>query len=131
VARTKRKDSGSESTKFTEEKLRALAKDLQTGRLPLERTQVSDDMVAGLRAAINKSGRISFHASYYVGDKRPFLDIGELDPRSPDHISLADAREITKTIKALGDKGINVQDGLHRRLLRELKRDGVKWRLEK
>jgi hypothetical protein len=105
-----------------------VAKDLQSGRLPLDRTQISDDMVSGLRAMINKSGLISLHASYYVGDARPYLKLGDLNADSEDHISIEDARHITKVIKALGAKGIDVQAGLNKRLIRELKRDGTSWR---
>lgn len=123
-----RRGSGTTSRKFTVEALEGLAKDLKSGRLPLERTQISDDMVTGLRAMVNKSGLISFHASYYVGGNRPFIKLGDLNRDSPDYISLEDAREITKTIKALGNKEIDVQAGLHRRLIRELKRDGTSWR---
>jgi len=43
-------------------------------------------------------------------------------------ISLTQARELTKTIKALAANGINVQEGLHERLIRELLTKGVKWR---
>jgi hypothetical protein len=105
-----------------------VAKDLKSGRLPLARQQISDDMVVGLRAVVNRSGLISFHVSYYVGDKRPFMVIGDLNEDSDKHLSITEAREIAKTIKALGDKGVDVQDGLHKRLVRELKRDGLQWR---
>jgi hypothetical protein len=94
----------------------------------MKRLNLSDDMVTGLRATILPSGKITLHASYTVGERRPFMFIGELDPKSEDHISIEDARDITKTIKALGDKGIDVADGLHRRLIKELREKGVKWR---
>lgn len=122
----------SPSTKFTPERLHAFAKDLKSGRVPLERQQISDDKIVGLRAMIHKTGLIAFHVSYYVGDKRPFMRIGTYDdPKDPDYISIEDAREIAKTVKALGDRGVDVQDGLHRRLVRELKRDGVSWKAPK
>lgn len=96
----------------------------------MERIQISDDMVTGLRAIVTKGGRISFHASYHFGDSRPFITLGEYNvPKShPDYISIEDARELTKTIKTLADKGIDPQDGLHRRLIRELREQGPKWR---
>jgi hypothetical protein len=120
------------SSKFTAERLQAFARDLKSQRVPLERQQISDDIVVGLRAMIHKSGLIAFHVSYYVGDKRPFMRIGTFDnPKDPDYISIEDAREVAKTIKALGDKGIDVQDGLHRRLIRELKEKGTAWRAPK
>jgi hypothetical protein len=119
------------STKFTAERLEPFSKDLQSQRVPLERQQISDDMVVGLRAMVHKSGLIAFHVSYYVGDKRPFMRIGTFNKGDPDFISIEDAREVAKTIKALGEKGIDVQDGLQRRLVRELKEKGTNWRVPK
>lgn len=120
------------STKFTAERLEAFARDLKSQRVPLERQQISDDIVTGLRAMCYKSGAIVFHISYYVGEKRPFMRLGSFDNKSdPDYISIEDAREVAKTVKALGDKGIDVQDGLHRRLIKELKRDGTHWKAPK
>lgn len=119
-----------EPSKFEKDSLFALAKDLQTRRLPLERITVSDDMVTGLRAVISKSGQIALSASYHFGDERPFLKLGELSapPKDPAYISIDDARELTKTIKSLADKGIDPQEGLHKRLIRELKEQGTRWR---
>lgn len=131
MAKTTR-SSGSPSTKFTAERLEAFARDLKSQRVPLERQTVSDDLVTGLRAVLHRSGRIAFHASYYVGEKRPFMILGTFhDPKDPDYISLDDARDLTRTIKALGDRGVDVQDGLHRRLIRELKEKGTNWRAPK
>ena len=132
LAKSPRRGSAAPSTKFTPERLHAFARDLKSQRVPLERQQISDDIVVGLRAMIHKTGLIAFHVSYYVGEKRPFIKIGEFDdPNSPDFISIDDAREVAKTIKALGDKGIDVQDGLQRRLIRELKEKGSAWRAPK
>jgi hypothetical protein len=119
-----------EASKFTEKALLAVADDLKSRRLPLERTQLSDDTVAGLRAMISKTGEVSYAASYYFGGgtERKFLKIGSANKDSPDYLTLDKAREITKTIKALAERGTNVQDGLTRRLVRELLRDGVRWR---
>lgn len=123
------------SSKFTEERLRAFSKDLQTQRVPLERQQISDDMQIGLRAVCYKSGLIVFSVSYNVGDKRPFMKIGTFDdPKSPDYLSLEDARFVAKTIRALGDKGIDVQDSLlawQRKLVHDLKEKGTNWRAPK
>lgn len=123
------RNSRAPSTKFTAERLEAFARDLKTQRVPLERQQVSDDLVTGLRAMIHKSGNISYHASYYVGDaNRPFMRLGSGNKDADDYITVEEARELTKTIKALGDKGIDPQVGLHKRLVKELKRDGVNWK---
>lgn len=113
---------------FTMENIEGIARDLASGKLKLPRVQISDDIVTGLRVMINKSGLITAHSAYTVGENRPFLKIGSLNKGDPEYISIAEARELTKTIKALGDKGIDVQEGLHRRLIRELKREGTKWR---
>lgn len=117
-----------EESVFTEATLAAMAKDLKSRRLVLDRTTVSDDLVTGLRAIITKDGSVTYHASYHLGDTRPYLRLGVMDPKHPDHISLDDARELTKTIKALADKGIDPQEGLHRRLIRELLEKGPRWR---
>lgn len=117
-----------EESVFTEATLAAMAKDLKSRRLVLDRTTVSDDLVTGLRAIITKDGTVTYHASYHFGDQRPYLRLGVMDPKAPDHISLTDARELTKTIKALADKGIDPQEGLHKRLIRELLEKGARWK---
>jgi hypothetical protein len=127
MARRRPIPKASES-QFNEETLLRIAEDMKSGRIPLPRTQLSDDMVTGLRAMIFRNGAITFNVSYFVGESRPFIKIGSLHKGDEDHISLTEARQIAKTIIALGAKGIDVQDGLHRRLLRELKKDGEKWR---
>lgn len=117
---------------FTEETLKSIAKDLKSGRMgPMQRTQISDDMVAGLRANIQASGLVTYHVAYYVGAERPFLAIGHGNPDMDDYITVDEARELAKTIKALGDMGIDPADGLYRRLIRELKTEGTKWRPNK
>lgn len=117
-----------EPSKFTEATLKAVAKDIQSGRTPLDRVTVSDDMVTGLRAVIYKSGLISFAVSYHFGDERPFLKLGSLNKDADDTISINDARQLAKDVKSLADKGIDVQAGLHQRLIRELKKEGANWR---
>lgn len=105
------------------------AKDLSSGRLKLERVRISDDTVVGLRAVVNRGGRVTLHISYEAGEDRPFMLLGSLDDKkAPDYITIDDARELAKTIKALGERGINVTAANDRRLLKELKRDGVAWR---
>lgn len=128
--RTRRKKVGVPASKseFTEEMLLQAAKDLSSGRLKLERLRISDDMCVGLRAVVNRSGRITLHVSYEVGDDRPFKLLGSANKDESDYISIDDARELAKTIKALGDRGINVDEANDRRLLKELRRDGASWR---
>lgn len=122
-------------TRFDKPTMMAILKDLQTGRLPLPRVQISDDMVTGLRAMINRGGTkqnpggsIALHAAYTVGGSRPLVKLGELQDGAEEPITIEEARELTKVIQALGDEGVDVQEGLHRRLMSELRRDGVNWR---
>lgn len=118
-----------EPSQFNEVTLTNLAKDMQSGRFATQtRFTVSDDMVTGLRAVIYKSGMISFAVSYHLDGERPFLKLGSLNKGAEDYISVAKAREIAKTVKALADKGIDVQAGLHLRLIRELDEFGTDWR---
>lgn len=120
-----------EPSKFTVENLFAMAKDLKSGRVTLDKLSVSDEMQVGLRAVIRKSGVISLHAAYTIGESRPLIRLGDLDKRSEEYISIDDARALTKTIQYLADRGIDVQEGLHRRLVRELREQGNRWRPEK
>jgi hypothetical protein len=117
-------------SRFTEKTLLGVAADLKSGRTPLSRMQVVDDVVAGLRAMIFKDGGVTYHTSYTVGDERPFLKIGKGNAGDPDYITIEDARELTRTIKALGEKGVDVRDALLPRLRRELLKDGTRWRIK-
>lgn len=135
AARTKRTPLGGERLRkravtsnvpaatFTGEMLEGLAADLKSGRIPLPRVNVSDDVQVGLRAIIRNTGNISFHANYDYQDSRPWFKIGDY----PD-MSIKKARELTFTIRELASKGIDVQAGMHERLLRELEERGTKWR---
>jgi hypothetical protein len=84
---------------------------------------VSDDVVPGLRAIVRKSGEISLHVSYTIGESRPYLLLGHM----PD-ITIAEARELARTVLALAEKGIDPAEGLHARLIRELRAKGTRWR---
>jgi hypothetical protein len=103
--------------------LENLADDMKSGRIPLDRMTVSDTVQAGLRIIVRKTGGISFHAHYEVNDSRPMLKIGE-HPGT----TLEKARNLTKIIRDLANKGIDPQEGLHDRLLRELEIKGASWR---
>jgi hypothetical protein len=117
-----------EQSKVTEKALLKIADDLKSGRTPADRLTISDDLETGLRCLILKSGEATYSVSYHFAGERPYLKIGSARKEDSDYLPLADARTITKTIKALADKGIDVQEGLLPRLRRELLRDGVKWR---
>lgn len=97
-----RKSAPRTEPRFTIATLKKLAADMKSGAVPLSRTVISDEIVTGLRAIIRNTGSISYHVQYHVGDARPWI--------------------------ALGGIGIDVTEGLHKRLMRELKRDGIKWR---
>lgn len=130
AARTRRKKIGvpAEKSKFDATTLLAIADDLKSGRLPLERVRVSDDMCVGLRAVVNRSGAVSLHVSYEVGEDRPFKLLGSINKGAKNYITIEDARELAKTIKALGERGINVDEANDKRLLKELKTQGINWR---
>jgi hypothetical protein len=95
----------------------------------VNRINLTDDMQPGLRALVQKDGRVSLHAGYTVGDSRPMMMLGQIsDPKAPDFITIEDARHLTKTIRALGDKGVDPQEGLHKRLLKEIAEKGTAWK---
>jgi hypothetical protein len=104
----------------------AIAKDLESGRLPLKIVTIADDQAVGLSAKIRDTGAISYHIQYALKDKeaaRPQLKIGE-HPTT----NIETARARARTIRGLADLGIDVQAGLHDRLYRELDKEGLKWR---
>jgi hypothetical protein len=110
--------------KFAPEVFEAIAADLKSGRIPLDRITVSDDVQTGLRAIIRNTGLISFHVNYDSPDgSRPYLKLG-------DHpgMTVKEARELARVVRALADKGIDPAAGLHARLIRELKEKGERWR---
>ncbi|MDB5615919.1 Arm DNA-binding domain-containing protein [Tardiphaga sp.] len=110
-------------SEFTETMLLGMAAALKTGRLKVDKLAFSDDVQHGLRAIVRKTGTITLHAHYEIGESRPMLKVGDL-PGS----TIAEARKITKTVRALAAKGIDVQDGMLPRLLRELREQGENWR---
>jgi hypothetical protein len=111
-------------SKFRTETFEALAKDLKSGKIPLPKVMLTDPVQPGLRVLIRQSGTITFIAHYTVGDRRPMLTIGE----HPE-MTIEEARPLVRTINALADKGVDVQEGLHTRLLKELRAKGEKWKL--
>lgn len=114
-------------SKFTEKLLRDMAKDVKSGAIPLTKKKpwlnLGDDRAIGLRAIIRKSGAVTFHAMYQIEDSRPMITVGHF----PD-TTIEEARHLTKIVRGLAAKGIDVQSGLHQRLLQELERDGLNWR---
>jgi hypothetical protein len=114
---------------FTEAFFKQAAEDMKSGRWPGKRVQHADDMVTGLRAQVFPTGLISYHVQFYCGEDRPFMLIGYgHDKKDPMYLTVEEARNVARTIIALGAKGINPQEGLLPRLIKELKKEGDRWR---
>lgn len=97
----------------------------------MERLRIRDDMVVGLHVTINNTGLITFHISYEVGTdpvRRHHLLLGSLNKEREDCITIEKARDRAKIVKALAAEGLNVQDGLYKRLMREIDEKGTAWR---
>jgi hypothetical protein len=108
---------------FSGSLFKRLLRDLEKHKGTIDRVTVSDDVVTGLQAIIRKTGLISFHCGYSFRGSRPVLKLGNF----PD-MSVAQARELAKTVRALADMGIDPQEGLHERLIKELREKGTAWR---
>jgi hypothetical protein len=113
----------SPKSEFTEGMLQSMSDALKSGRMKVDKVTFTDDVQPGLRAVVRQTGTVTFHAHYDFNGSRPMLKVGDLG-----ETSIGEARALTKTIRALAEKGIDVQSGLHERLLRELKAQGTKWR---
>jgi hypothetical protein len=109
--------------RFTAAMLDSMRKRMLSDKNTLNSVTITDDVQDGLRAIVRKTGLVSFHAHYAFNGQRPFLLIGHYP-----ETTIEQARELTKTVRALADMGIDVTEGLHARLIRELKRDGTRWR---
>jgi hypothetical protein len=110
-------------SEFTAEMLQSMSEALKSGRMKVDKMMLSDDQQTGLRALVRSTGTVSFHCQYDFGGSRPMIKVGDLPGTT-----IAEARELTKTIRALAANGIDVQTGLLPRLLRELKSQGTRWR---
>lgn len=125
-------------SKFTPQMLEQLRDSLVKGEIGIrDKIGVSDDIQDGLRALIRATGLITFHAHYAIDQERPNMKVGhyptdEVLRKNPNagHLAIEDARKLTATIRELGNKGIDVQEGLHERLLRELREQGTNWRVK-
>jgi Arm DNA-binding domain len=106
---------------FSARLFEGLLRDLKKQKI--DRITVSDDEVQGLQCIVRKTGLISFHVGYNYRGSRPVLKLGNF----PD-MSVAEARELANTVRELADMGIDPQEGLHERLIRELKAQGSAWR---
>src|ERR1700722_19565780 len=90
-----------------------------------EPKRIADKVSHGLRIIVRKGAGATFHVQYTVTgrNRRPSIMLGTFP-----EMSIEEARSLTRPIVELGRRGIDVQDGLEKRLVRELKEQGVNWR---
>lgn len=105
---------------FNLETFKRLVEDMKSKRIPRSRMTMTRD---SLMVLMRDTGEISFHAIYTVGNKRSSILLGE----HPD-MTLDRATKVAKSIYTLGQMGIDPQEGLHARLVREIESQGAKWR---
>jgi len=110
-------------SKFSVDTFESVVEDIQSGRMPLKKVTIVDDVQVGLRAIIRESGVIAYHVHYEYKDSRPLLKIGEHPS-----MTINRARDLAQTIITLAKQGIDVQEGLHDRLMRELEKEKTNWR---
>jgi hypothetical protein len=115
---------------FNEQTFEKFKKDLKhplLKKIPGGRQTITDPHQPGLRANIFKSGQVSFIVEYRIPGftTRSHLTLGNF----PD-MSIEEARELAVVVRELGSRGVDVQAGLHDRLIQELRRDGLNWRPE-
>lgn len=113
---------------FTPEKIFAAAAQLKSGKWPAERVRWTDDVVPGLRYVINSSGLVTAHVSYEVDKFRGLFLLGSLNKEADNHLTIEEARKLARVVQELAEGGIDIQDGLHARLIKELKKEGTAWR---
>lgn len=108
---------------FNIETFRELAEQFKSGTIPKNEQRIPKTR-DNLQVIVRKSGEISFHGMYTLPNgKGTSLLLGE-DPE----MTIERAQPIVRTLQRLADKGIDPQDGLHKRLIRELEKQGDKWR---
>lgn len=111
-------------TRFTATLLDGLSAEMQARRIRAPRLVVSDNVVTGLRAIIRQSGAVSLHAHYKSPDgSRPMVLLGAYP-----EMSIAQARDLVRTINALVAKGLDPLEGMRRRVMAELLEKGSDWR---
>lgn len=90
-----------------------------------QRQRFTDEGCENLRITAYPGGRVVFAASYRLPGTvtRPNFTMGDLS-----QMSLEEARKLTEIVVELGQRGIDLHEGLHTRVVEELKRDGLNWR---
>lgn len=106
--------------------------DLKRQRIPLDKVTLADEVQPGLHCIVRSNGGATFHVQYYnKTGKRPYFMIGRHAPGESDHMTIDRARHVAKVIRALADKGIDVDDGLinaRAQVLLDVEEQGEKWR---
>lgn len=122
----------SRESKFDARTIDALLDDLKSKRIPLDRVTITDELQPGLNCIVRSTGNASFHVQYFNKEgKRPYFLIGYHRPGESDHMTIARARGLAKTIRALADKGVDVEDGfasLRDQVLSDIEERGESWR---
>jgi hypothetical protein len=108
---------------LTDEKIKIYIDDLVKQRIPLDRINLSDDQVPGLRVIVRNTGAASFHAQYYADGNRPMVKVGEFPA-----MKLETARRVARTVNALVEIGIDPFKELLEQRVQDLLDKGVKWR---
>lgn len=105
---------------FNLETFHRLVEDMRSGRIPKAKMTMTED---NLLVLLRNTGEISFHAIYTVGEKRSSLLIGEHPGMSLDR-----ARRIADNVRAIAARGVDPQEGLHKRLISEIEAQGARWK---
>lgn len=122
----------SRESKFSVKLIEQFVDDLTRQRIPLERVTLTDEVQPGLHYIIRANGGATFHVQYYnKTGKRPYFTLGRHAPGEADHMTIERARHLAKTIRALADKGIDIDDALinaRAQLLIDVEERGEDWR---
>ena len=119
---------------FTEESLKAVVDDLNSWSINTNsRITICDKVVTGLRAVVSKSGSIALSACYNFNESRPMTKLGEIGvtERDYEYMTIDDARQLTKIIHSLADKGISIEEEIakiRQKLLRDVLEKGSNWK---
>lgn len=123
VARVKRMAGHSDHIVWTPKYLQEFRAKVEANeRLKKARPQITDGMTPNLRARF-EGERTAFYAHYFIGKERKQQLIGHFP-----EMSITQARRVFRIIEDLAVRGINIQDGLIPRVVKELEQHGTDWR---
>ena len=102
-----------------------IEENLRKAKASGERQRFTDEGCENLRIIAYPDGRVTFAAAYRLPrmSTRPMFTLGDLS-----QMTLQEARDLTEIVVELGRRGIDLHEGLHTRVVEELKRDGLNWR---